>query len=63
MDIQENFLSLMADGGETRDDIKVPDSDIGKEIRLKHENSTDFVVTILKACGEEAAVATKNAAK
>jgi translation initiation factor 5A len=32
VDIDDNFLSLMDDGGETRDDVKVPEGDLGKEV-------------------------------
>ena len=59
VDINEGYLSLMADGGEVRDDIKVPENDIGKEITAKFERDDQFVVTILKAMGEESAVGTK----
>ena len=49
----------MADDGDTRDDIKVPEGDVGKEITAKFEAGGDFMVTVLKACGEEMAIATK----
>ena len=37
----------MDDTGETKDDIKVPDNDLGKEIRQKFTDSVEFMVTIL----------------
>ncbi len=65
VDVTEGFLSLMTDDGDTRDDIKVPEGDIGKEIKDKFEGVTDqsFLVTILAACGQEAAIAIKNMPK
>lgn len=34
MDISDDdFLSLMADDGETKDDVKVPDGEIGEKIQ------------------------------
>lgn len=54
----------MDDQGEIRDDIKVPDSDLGKEIQEKAKDSDNqYLVTILKAIGEEAAIAIKNMPK
>lgn len=54
----------MDDQGEIRDDIKVPDGDLGKEIQEKAKDSDNqFLVTILTAIGEEAAIAIKNMPK
>ncbi|TRY79083.1 hypothetical protein TCAL_05912 [Tigriopus californicus] len=55
----DDYLSLMDDGGNTRDDLKVPDGDIGAEIRSSIEEGRDILCTVLMACGEEAVVATK----
>lgn len=60
----DGFLSLMDDQGEIRDDVKVPDSDLGKEITEKSKDADNqFLVTILKAIGEEQAIAIKNMPK
>ena len=54
----------MDDQGEIRDDVKVPDSDLGKEITEKSKDADNqFLVTILKAIGEEQAIAIKNMPK
>lgn len=59
MDISsDSYLSLMDDAGEVRDDIKLPEGDLGKEIQSKHE-AGDILVTVIKAMGEEVAIATK----
>jgi len=59
VDIEGDFLSLMDDSGDMKEDLKVPDNDVGKEIREKFENGDSFLVTVLSAMGEECAVGTK----
>lgn len=49
----------MDDGGETREDLKVPDSDLGNEIRAKFEADDQFMVTVLKAMDEECIIGIK----
>ena len=53
------FLSLMDDGGNTRDDLKVPEGEIGEEITNAIAEGRDIMCTVLSACGEEAVIATK----
>ena len=60
VDIDDGYLSLMDDSGETRDDLKLPDGDIGKEIQEKVDAGETFLVTVLKAMDDEQAIATKN---
>jgi len=55
----DGYLSLMDDGGNTRDDLKVPEGDIGEEIKSSMEEGKDILCTVLSACGEEAVIATK----
>merc|ERR1711878_63954 len=59
LDIEDGFLSLMDDTGNTRDDLKVPEGDIGEEIQREHGDGKDLLCTVLSACGEEAVIATK----
>ncbi len=35
----------MDDGAGTREDLKVPENDLGKEMQLKFDNSEQFVVS------------------
>ncbi|XP_055013663.1 eukaryotic translation initiation factor 5A-1-like [Boleophthalmus pectinirostris] len=58
-DIDDGFLSLLQDDGTQREDLKLPDDDLGKEILRKFENDEQLLVTVLKAVGEEAVIATK----
>lgn len=53
----------MDDDNETREDLKLPDNDLGKEIKTKFENDEQFLVTVLKAMGEEAVVGIKAQSK
>ena len=59
VDIDDGFLSLMEDSGEVRSDIKLVEDDVGKNIKKRFEDGDSFMVTILAACGEEAAVGVK----
>ena len=63
VDINEGFLSLMADDGDVRDDIRLPDNEVGKEINTKFEGGDQLLVTILSAMDEERAIAVKNMPK
>lgn len=58
-DIDDDFLNLMDDSGDTREDIKLPEGELGEEIKAKHEAGESLLVTILTACGEEMAVGIK----
>ena len=57
--LDDDFLSLMDDSGETRDDLKCPDDDIGNEIRSAIADERDILATVLSAVGEECVIATK----
>lgn len=57
--MEDDFLSMMDDSGDTREDLKCPDDDVGNEIRNAIDNETDILVTVLGACGEECVIATK----
>lgn len=57
--MDDDFLSLMDDSGDTRDDLKCPDGEIGEEIRKAIKNENDILCTVLSAVGEECVIATK----
>jgi len=63
IDIDGDFLSLMDDSGETREDIKVPEGELGDEIRERFGNDEGLLVSVLAAMDEECAIAVKNQAK
>ena len=46
MDVSDDdFLSMMDDGGNTRDDLKVPEGDLGAEIKASIEEGKDILVS------------------
>jgi len=59
IDEEDGFANLMDDNGETKEDLKLPEDEVGEEIRKKHEAGETFTVTVLSACGEEKIVGTK----
>jgi translation initiation factor 5A len=63
LDISDDgYLSLMSDDGDTKDDVKIPDGDVGDKInKLYKIEEKDTNVTILTAMGEEAAIDAKEA--
>ena len=44
--MEDDFLSLMDDSGDTRDDLKCPEegTDVGNEVRASVANETDILV-------------------
>ena len=42
----------MDSDGTPKDDVKVPETDIGKEIQTAYEDGKDLMVTIIAAMGE-----------
>ena len=46
--MDDDFLSLMDDSGDTRDDLKCPpeDNDVGKEVRDAIANEADILVSL-----------------
>jgi len=55
----DGFLSMMNDNGDLREDLKVPDGDMGAQLRTDFENGRELLCTVLKACGEECVIAVK----
>ena len=43
----------MTQDGVPKDDVKVPEGDIGKDIQAGFDNGKDLLVTIISAMGEE----------
>ncbi|XP_029472895.1 eukaryotic translation initiation factor 5A-2 [Rhinatrema bivittatum] len=59
LDINEQFMSLLGDGGDVRDDLRLPEGDLGKEIESKNEAGEEILISVLSAMSEECAVAIK----
>lgn len=63
LNIDDGFMSLMLPTGDTKDDIKVPEGEIGEQIMRMFDDGKEIVVTVIKALGEEAAISAKEAPK
>jgi translation initiation factor 5A len=60
MDISDDgYLTLMSDGGDLREDLKLPDGDLGNQLKSEFEGGREILCTVLKACGEECVIAIK----
>jgi translation initiation factor 5A len=62
VNIDDGFLNLMTNDGTAKDDVKVPEGDLGKQIQEGFDDGKELVVSILTAMGEEAAISFKEAA-
>jgi len=63
LNIDDGFLSLMLPTGETKDDVKLPEGDLGNEIQTAFDDGKDILVCVIKALGEEAVISWKDAPK
>ncbi|KAM4625681.1 eukaryotic translation initiation factor 5A-2 isoform 1-T5 [Polymixia lowei] len=61
--LNEGFMSLMHDDGSVREDLRLPDGDLGKDIVQKVEFDDQFMVTVQKSMEEESVVSTKGMSK
>ncbi|KAG5286230.1 eukaryotic translation initiation factor 5A-2 [Sardina pilchardus] len=59
VNISDGFLTLLKDNGDLREDLRLPEGDLGKEIESKFEANEDIMISVLSAMGEECAVAVK----
>lgn len=60
---EDGFLHLLGPDGNEKNDVKVPDGEIGQKIKEYEESGTDAIITIISAMNEEAAIAVKEAPK
>ncbi|CAI8495763.1 translation elongation factor eIF-5A [Hanseniaspora opuntiae] len=63
LDIDDGFLSLMDMDGETKDDVKAPEGELGDNLQTAFDEGKDLMVTIISAMNEEAAISFKEASK
>ena len=58
----DGFTSLMNEKGDTRDDLRIPEGELGTKIREEfNKEDNTVIVTVMSAVGEEAIIACKNA--
>jgi len=63
INIEEGYLSLMNSDGALKDDVKVPESDLGNQIKTDFEGGKELIITVVSAMGEEMAMSCKEAPK
>jgi len=56
-------MHLIDNEGKEKNDVKVPDAEIGQKIEEYSEAGDEAIVTIISAMGEEAAISVKDAPK
>jgi translation initiation factor 5A len=61
INIDEGFMSLMTNDGSTKDDVPVPDGELGQKIEADFDDGKELVITVISAMGEEACIAYKEA--
>ncbi|KAH3732492.1 Eukaryotic translation initiation factor 5A-1 [Pelomyxa schiedti] len=59
INIDENSVSLLDDSGDTKDDLVIPEGEIGEKLRAAFDEGKELVVTVQKAMGIEQIVAFK----
>lgn len=45
-DIDEDFLVLMSDGGDLREDLKIPEGDLGVQLKKEFDEGKELLVRI-----------------
>ncbi|KAJ3483836.1 hypothetical protein NLI96_g6043 [Meripilus lineatus] len=63
VNVDDGFLNLMSQDGNSKDDVKVPEGELGKQIEDDFDAGKDLLVTIISAMGEEQAISYKEAPK
>lgn len=63
LNVEDGYLSLMLSSGDTKDDIKLPEGELGEQIKAAFEEGRDLLIAIVGAMGEEHAMSFKDAPK
>ncbi|CAO3669277.1 hypothetical protein G6F70_002027 [Rhizopus microsporus] len=63
INIDDGYLSLMTQDGATKDDVKLPEGELGEQIERDFDEGKDLIVTVVSSMGEEHALAVKEAPK
>lgn len=63
IDIEDGFLSLIKDSGDTKSDVKLPEGELGEQIQKDFEAGKDLMITVVAAMGEEHALGCKESPK
>ncbi|KAJ2747095.1 translation initiation factor eIF5A [Coemansia sp. BCRC 34301] len=63
LNVDDDFLNLLDSNNNPKDDVKVPEGELGEKLVADFEDGKELLVTVLAAMGEEAAIAYKEAPK
>ncbi|KAI9298827.1 eukaryotic translation initiation factor 5A [Neoconidiobolus thromboides FSU 785] len=63
LDIEDGFLSLMLQDGSTKDDVKIPDDALGRELEAAFAEGRDISVTCISSMDEEQCISWRDAPK
>jgi len=55
----DGFISLITDNGQTKEDLKLPEGEIGEKLKSEFTEGKDLTVSVLGAMGQEQVVAFK----
>jgi len=58
----DGFMTLLTSDGDQKSDLKLPEDEIGAQIRQMFDDGKDVVVSVLAAMNQEGVVAAKEAA-
>lgn len=61
LNVDDGFLSLMTPNGETKDDVRLPEGEIGEQLKTEFEAGKDLIVSVLSSMGIEQAMSFKDA--
>ncbi|CAB16195.1 Eukaryotic translation initiation factor 5A-1 [Schizosaccharomyces pombe] len=61
VNIDDGYLNLMTTDGTTKDDVRLPEGELGNEIEEGFDEGRDLIITVVSAMGEETALACRDA--
>jgi len=63
VNIDDGFLNLLDGDSNQKDDVKIPEGELGNKMEADFDEGKDLLVTVIAAMGEEAAISYKEAPK
>jgi len=63
LNIDDGFLSMMLPSGDTKDDVKLPEGELGEQLQAAFDEGRDLLVAVISAMNEEHAMSFKDAPK
>ncbi len=62
LNIDDSFLSLMMPNGDLKDDVKLPEGELGQQIQAAFDEGKELIACVVGALGIEAVISFKEAA-